>query len=69
LSAQCGEGLGELAELLSRARRSVQGAGRRTEDVDWAALLDGPLPALVRDGRRDEARALVEAATGTDLAP
>lgn len=69
LSAQCGPGLGELAGLLSRARQSMQGDGRPTEEVDWAALLDGPLPALVRDGRWDEARALVEAATGTNLAP
>jgi hypothetical protein len=35
--------------------------------VDWVALLDGSLPELVHAGRIDEARALVEAATGTRL--
>jgi siroheme synthase-like protein len=67
LPAQCGPGLGQLAELLGRARQSMQETGRSTEVVDWAALLDGPLPALVRDGQWDEARAVVEAATGTRL--
>jgi siroheme synthase-like protein len=69
LSAQVGPGLGQLAELLGRARQSMQGAGRSTDAVDWAALLDGPLPALVRDGQWDEARALVEAAIGMRLGP
>ena len=39
--------------------------GRSTENMDWAALLDGPLPALVQDGQLEEARALIEAATRT----
>jgi siroheme synthase-like protein len=69
LSAQCGPGLGELAELLGRARQSMRVDGRSTEAVDWTALLDGPLPGLARDGRRDEAQALVEDATETRLAP
>jgi siroheme synthase-like protein len=69
LSAQCGAGLGELAELLGRARAGLRDAGRSTETVDWAALLDGPLPELARQGRWDEAGALVEAATGAPLAP
>jgi siroheme synthase-like protein len=63
LAAQSGPGLGQLAELLGQARRDLQAAGRSTESVDWAALLAGPLPDLVRQGRLDEARALVEAAT------
>jgi siroheme synthase-like protein len=67
LAAHCGSELGELAELLGRARRQLHDAGRSTELVDWAALLDGPLPGLVRDGRRGEAQALVEAATGRAL--
>ncbi len=67
VAAQCGDGLGELADLLGRARRSVHDAGRSTELVDWAGLLDGPLPGLVRSGRMNEAQALVEAATGTQL--
>ena len=43
--------------------------GRSTEDVDWAVLLDGPLPALVEAGRLTEASAIVEAAVGVDIAP
>ncbi len=67
-ATQCAEAdLGELADLLGRARQRLHDAGRSTELVDWAALLDGPLPGLVRDGRLDEAQALVEAATGTQL--
>ena len=67
LAAQEGTGLGALAELLGRARQSLHDAGRSTEKVDWVALLDGTLPELVRDGRFDEARAVVEAVTGTRL--
>jgi siroheme synthase-like protein len=66
-AAQSGPGLGQLAELLGRARQRLHDDGASTESVAWSALLDGPLPALVRAGRFDEARALVEAATGVDL--
>jgi siroheme synthase-like protein len=69
VTAQCGPGLGELADVLGRARRSLHEAGRSTETVDWVALLDGPLPGLVHDGRWEEVRALIEAATGTPIAP
>ena len=67
LAAQEGTGWGALAELLGLARQSVHNAGRSTEMVDWVALLDGSLPGLVHAGRMDEARALIEAATGTRL--
>ena len=39
-----------LAELLAEARQRLRDEGRRSEAVDWAALLDGPLPELVRPG-------------------
>lgn len=55
-----GSGLAELATLLAEARRSVQQAGAATESVDWRTILDGTLPALVADGRLDEARELLE---------
>ncbi|MHB8593011.1 MAG: precorrin-2 dehydrogenase/sirohydrochlorin ferrochelatase family protein [Acidimicrobiales bacterium] len=58
-----GPTVGELAELLGEARRRVQAQGRSTEEVDWPALLAGPLPELVRQGRVPEARALLEEAT------
>jgi siroheme synthase-like protein len=67
LAESGGPGLGELADLLRRARRRLHEAGRSTESVDWRALLDGPLPALVRAGCLDQARALVEEATGVSL--
>jgi siroheme synthase-like protein len=69
LAESGGPGLGELADLLGQARQRLHDAGRSTERVDWAALLDGPLPALVRSGRREQARALVEEATGVSLTP
>lgn len=59
-----GAGVGDLAALVAESRRALRSAGRPTGDVDWTALLDGPLPALVRQGRLDEARALLSEATG-----
>ena len=59
VAAAAGPGLGALAELLDEARRRLPAEGRSTEDVDWPALLDGPLPELVRRGDLDAARALL----------
>jgi precorrin-2 dehydrogenase len=56
------DGVGQLALVLSAARARVKAAGRSTEDIDWAALLDGPLPDLVRQGRIEEATALIDGA-------
>ncbi|HEY1828024.1 MAG TPA: NAD(P)-dependent oxidoreductase [Acidimicrobiales bacterium] len=58
------EGAGALATALSAARAEVKAAGRRTEDIDWVSLLDGPLPELLRQGRHKEAQALIQAAIG-----
>jgi siroheme synthase-like protein len=68
LATQGGDGLGEVADLLGRARQRLHEAGRSTEEVDWVALLDGPLFRLVREGHLDEAQALVEDATATGVA-
>jgi precorrin-2 dehydrogenase len=62
-----GTGLGALAELLGRARTAVKADGRSTESVDWAGLLDGPLPGLVASGEMDAAVRLVEAAAGVTI--
>jgi siroheme synthase-like protein len=67
LAEESGHGLGQLAELLGRARQRLHDAGRSTESVAWAALLDGPLPALVQADRLSEASVLVEAAIGLRL--
>jgi siroheme synthase-like protein len=50
LAEQSGPGLGELAELLARRASVTARRGPEHREVDWAALLDGPLPALVRAG-------------------
>ena len=44
----------------AKARERLQRAGLRSDAVDWAALLDGPLPELVRSGDLDNARAIVD---------
>jgi siroheme synthase-like protein len=64
LAAEGGDGLGTLAQLLGDAREQLKRAGLRSDAVDWAGLLDGPLPDLVRSGDIDNARAIVAAATG-----
>ncbi len=64
-----GPHLGTLAELLDEGRGSLRQAGRPTSAVDWAALLDGGLPELVRDGRIEEARRSIEAAVARAAAP
>ena len=62
LAEACGEGLGALAQALEEARRRIQASGRSTESVDWQSILDGPLPLLVREGRLEEARRLLDQA-------
>jgi siroheme synthase-like protein len=63
LAAECGDGLGILAQLLADARTHLKRAGLRSDSVDWVGLLDGPLPDLVRSGDIDSAREMVAAAT------
>jgi siroheme synthase-like protein len=63
LAAECGDGLGVLAQLLGEARAGLKLAGRRSDSVDWSSLLNGTLPELIRAGRIDEARAAVRAFT------
>jgi siroheme synthase (precorrin-2 oxidase/ferrochelatase) len=63
VAAVCGEHAGALAELLGDARARLQREGRRTDSIDWLALLDGPLLEAVRTGDWDNARAIVTAAT------
>jgi hypothetical protein len=58
-----------LADLLDRVRHRLHDDGRSTEDVDWAGLLDGKLPALVDAGRLTEACAIVKDVVGVDIVP
>jgi siroheme synthase-like protein len=57
-----GPGLGALATLLDAARARIHDRGASTETVDWHGLLDGPLPSLLGQGKREEAERLIEAA-------
>ncbi len=63
LAAACGDDAGALAALIGEARERLVRAGRSSDSVDWAALLDGPLLDSVRAGDWDNARAIVAAAT------
>jgi precorrin-2 dehydrogenase / sirohydrochlorin ferrochelatase len=54
-----GEHVGRLAALLGEARRRLQDEGRPTDSVDWLAILEGPVPALVAQGRLADARAAI----------
>jgi precorrin-2 dehydrogenase/sirohydrochlorin ferrochelatase len=62
LAAECGEHAGALATLIGEARETLRRVGRPSDSVDWAALLDGPLPDLVRAGDWDNAQAIVASA-------
>jgi siroheme synthase-like protein len=64
VASECGDGLGILAQLLGEARANLKRAGLRSDSVDWARLLEGPLLELIRSGEIDNARATVLAATG-----
>ncbi len=57
-----GSGLGPLARLLDDARGRIHARGASTETVDWQTLLDGPLHDLVRSGKTDEAREVLDRA-------
>ncbi|MGQ0826203.1 MAG: precorrin-2 dehydrogenase/sirohydrochlorin ferrochelatase family protein [Actinomycetota bacterium] len=63
LRRQFGEELGPeyetLLDLLSEARESRRESGRSTEDADWQRAFDSGIVALVRAGRVDEARELL----------
>jgi precorrin-2 dehydrogenase / sirohydrochlorin ferrochelatase len=58
-----GEHIGALATLLGEARRQLQEEGRPTDSVDWPAVFEGDVPALVAEGRLAEARVAISALT------
>jgi siroheme synthase-like protein len=63
LALSAGSGLDALARLLHAARQRVRAQGRSSETIDWIALLDGELPAVVRAGDADNAEAILRRAT------
>ena len=48
-----------VAELLDEARRLVKDTGTSTESLDWDRILESRVVPLVRQGRIDEARAVL----------
>jgi hypothetical protein len=52
-----------LARLLDETRQRLRSEGRASDTVDWAGLLDGELPSLVRAGDLVNARAILQRAT------
>src|SRR5687767_10554145 len=62
--AELGPEYDTLIDLLAEQRESARAAGRSTEEMDWRAALDSGMLDLVRDGRLDEARAVLAAALG-----
>lgn len=48
-----------IATLLEEARRSLRATGRRSDSIEWAAVLDDQVVPLVEAGRIDEARAVL----------
>lgn len=68
VAEQVGDHVGQLAALLGEARRQLQAEGRSTESIDWPAVLEGPAPSLVAEGRLTEARAAIWATIGVPRA-
>ncbi len=65
LGEQLGPELDTLIDLLAEARAGMVAAGRPTLGADWRSALDSGMLDLVRAGRLDEARELLQ----TSLAP
>jgi precorrin-2 dehydrogenase / sirohydrochlorin ferrochelatase len=59
IEAALDDSLLDLLDLLASTRGEMRDAGLPTELPGWRRALEGDLPALVADGRLDEARALL----------
>jgi len=49
-----------LLEVLSDAREAMRASGRSTEDADWRGAIDSGMLDLIREGRVDEAKELLQ---------
>jgi siroheme synthase-like protein len=65
LAEQVGPEYDVLVELLAEARAGLVAAGRPTLGADWRSALDSGMLDLVRAGRLDEARELLQASLAT----
>jgi precorrin-2 dehydrogenase / sirohydrochlorin ferrochelatase len=69
LAEQVGPEHDTLLELLAEARAGLVAAGRPTLGADWRSALDSGMLDLVRAGRLDEARELLQASLATAEPP
>jgi siroheme synthase-like protein len=61
LTAELGPEYAVACDLLSEAREAVRANGRSTEGLDWRQALDSGMVELIRSGRTNEAKELLEA--------
>ena len=60
LSTEVGPEYEVVLDLLSEAREALRAAGRSSEDADWQAAFDGGIVEMVRAGRIDDAKELLD---------
>lgn len=61
LDVEVGPEYAQLTELLAAEREALRSSGVTTEGLPWDGALDGGVLDLLREGREEEARALVRA--------
>ena len=61
VAGELGPEFAVLAGWLSEARKSLQQAGRSTEDVDWRRALDWDMLEMIRNGHTGRARERLQA--------
>jgi siroheme synthase (precorrin-2 oxidase/ferrochelatase) len=59
-SAELGPEYATLLDMLSDAREELRSSGRSSEDPDWRGVLDSGMLDLIRAGRVDEAKELLQ---------
>lgn len=60
LETEIGPEYETVLDLLSQAREGLRATGRSSEDANWQAAFDGGIVELVRSGRVDEAKELLD---------
>jgi precorrin-2 dehydrogenase/sirohydrochlorin ferrochelatase len=60
LEAEIGPEYATLLDVLSEAREALRSSGRSSEEANWEAAFDGGVVELVRAGRVDEAKELLD---------
>jgi siroheme synthase-like protein len=69
LGEQLGPEYDTLIDLLAEAREAMAESGRPTPGADWRSALDSGMLDLVRAGRLDEARELLQTSLGSVVPP